>query len=80
MTVLEKKEVLRQPVRSKKVNSSRTKIADPQKASRDAATQAMIKRAQDLGIDTIFDRAVQMKPRNTGAQGTSKAIGRSSLS
>ena len=46
------------------------KLADPVKASIDEATQEMIARAQQLGIDTIFDRAEQMKPCNIGAQGT----------
>ena len=45
------------------------KLADPVAASIDAGTQEMIKRAQDLGIDTVFDRAVQMKPCNIGVQG-----------
>jgi len=30
----------------------------------------MIKRAQDLDIETVFDRAVTMKPCNIGMQGT----------
>ncbi len=46
------------------------KVADPVAASIDVATQEMIKRAQDLGIDTVFDRAVTMKPCNIGMQGT----------
>ncbi|MFO7752469.1 MAG: anaerobic carbon-monoxide dehydrogenase catalytic subunit [Desulfobacteraceae bacterium] len=46
------------------------KVANPQEASRDLASQEMIRRAQDLGIDTIFDRAVTMKPCNFGMQGT----------
>jgi carbon-monoxide dehydrogenase catalytic subunit len=46
------------------------KVADPVTASIDVATQEMIKRAQDLGIDTVFDRAVTMKPCNIGIQGT----------
>lgn len=46
------------------------KVADPVAASIDVATQEMIKRAQDLGIDTVFDRAVTMKPCNIGIQGT----------
>jgi anaerobic carbon-monoxide dehydrogenase catalytic subunit len=45
------------------------KLADPIAASIDPATQQMIARAQQLGIDTIFDRAVQMKPCNIGIQG-----------
>ena len=45
------------------------KIADPVKASIDPATQEMIVRAQELGIDTIFDRAQTIKPCNIGLQG-----------
>lgn len=52
-----------------KVTKAR-KVADPVAASMDVATQEMIKRAQDLGVDTIFDRAVTMKPCNIGMQGT----------
>jgi carbon-monoxide dehydrogenase catalytic subunit len=46
------------------------KTADPVAASMDPASQQMIRRAQALGIDTIFDRAVSMKPCNIGIQGT----------
>jgi carbon-monoxide dehydrogenase catalytic subunit len=46
------------------------KLADPIGASIDPATQELIARAQKLGIDTVFDRAVQMKPCNIGIQGT----------
>jgi carbon-monoxide dehydrogenase catalytic subunit len=46
------------------------KVADPVAASIDPASQQMIRRAQELGIDTIFDRAVTMKPCNIGIQGT----------
>jgi carbon-monoxide dehydrogenase catalytic subunit len=46
------------------------KTADPVAASMDPASQQMILRAQELGIDTIFDRAVSMKPCNIGIQGT----------
>ena len=45
------------------------KLADPVASSIDVATQQMIKRAQDLGIDTVFDRAASMKPCNIGIQG-----------
>ncbi|NNF98972.1 MAG: anaerobic carbon-monoxide dehydrogenase catalytic subunit [Desulfobacteraceae bacterium] len=45
------------------------KLADPIASSIDPATQEMIKRAQELGIDTVFDRAAQMKPCNIGIQG-----------
>lgn len=46
------------------------KLADPVKASIDVATQEMIQRAHDLGVETIFDRAESMKPCNIGIQGT----------
>ncbi|SHK76471.1 Ni-dependent carbon monoxide dehydrogenase precursor [Desulfatibacillum alkenivorans DSM 16219] len=46
------------------------KVADPVAASYDVATQEMIKRAQDLGVETCFDRAVTLKPCNIGNQGT----------
>ncbi len=46
------------------------KLADPVAASIDPATQQMIRRAQELGIETVFDRAVSMKPCNIGIQGT----------
>jgi carbon-monoxide dehydrogenase catalytic subunit len=46
------------------------KLADPIKASIDESTQEMILRAQDLGIETVFDRAERMKPCNIGVQGT----------
>jgi anaerobic carbon-monoxide dehydrogenase catalytic subunit len=45
------------------------KLADPIAASIDPATQQMIQRAQQLGIETVFDRAEQMKPCNIGIQG-----------
>lgn len=46
------------------------KLADPIKASIDPATQEMIARAHHLGIETVFDRAENMKPCNIGIQGT----------
>ena len=46
------------------------KFADPVGASIDVATQQMIRRAQELGVETIFDRAAKMKPCNIGIQGT----------
>jgi carbon-monoxide dehydrogenase catalytic subunit len=45
------------------------KVADPVEASMDVGTQEMIARAQALDIETIFDRAVKMKPCNIGMQG-----------
>ncbi|MCJ8500672.1 anaerobic carbon-monoxide dehydrogenase catalytic subunit [Desulfatitalea alkaliphila] len=52
-----------------KAEEKAAKVADPVAASMDVATQQMIARAQELGIDTVFDRAVQMKPCNIGTQG-----------
>ncbi len=46
------------------------KVADPGAASVDPATQQMIRRAQELGIETAFDRAMTLKPCNIGTQGT----------
>ncbi|MBC8463913.1 MAG: anaerobic carbon-monoxide dehydrogenase catalytic subunit [Deltaproteobacteria bacterium] len=54
--------------KSKPVKAKKT--ADPLNASIDAATQEMIARAQELGIETVFDRAENMKPCNIGTQGT----------
>ena len=45
------------------------KLADPVKASIDIASQEMIARAQELGVETIFDRAENMKPCSIGMQG-----------
>jgi len=45
------------------------KLADPIRASIDPATQQMIARDQELGIDTVFDRAEAMKPCAIGVQG-----------
>jgi carbon-monoxide dehydrogenase catalytic subunit len=45
------------------------KLADPQMASIDVASQQMIARSQQLGVETVFDRAVNMKPCNIGIQG-----------
>jgi carbon-monoxide dehydrogenase catalytic subunit len=50
--------------------SKAPKLADPVAASIDAATQQMIQRAHDLGVETAFDRAVTLKPCNIGNQGT----------
>jgi len=55
----------------KKVKAEKPKkMADPIGSSIDVATQEMIARAQELGVETVFDRAVTMKPCNIGAQGT----------
>jgi len=45
------------------------KLADPLMASIDVASQEMIAHAQKLGVETVFDRAVKMKPCNIGIQG-----------
>ncbi len=45
------------------------KLADPIAATIDVGTQELIVRAQQLGIDTVFDRAEQMKPCAIGLQG-----------
>ncbi|MGD9315112.1 MAG: carbon monoxide dehydrogenase, partial [Desulfobacterales bacterium] len=53
-----------------KVAPKLKKVADPIAATTDTASQQMILRAQKLGVETIFDRAVTMKPCNIGIQGT----------
>jgi anaerobic carbon-monoxide dehydrogenase catalytic subunit len=45
------------------------KLADPIKASIDVASQEMIVRSHELDVETIFDRALKMKPCNIGIQG-----------
>ena len=45
------------------------KLADPMEASIDVATQEMIRRAHRLQVETVFDRAVTMKPCAIGMQG-----------
>jgi carbon-monoxide dehydrogenase catalytic subunit len=44
-------------------------LADPMEASIEPSTQEMIRRAQRLQIETVFDRAVTMKPCAIGLQG-----------
>ena len=46
------------------------KVAVPENATIDLATQEMIQFAHDVGVETVFDRAVTMKPCNIGTQGT----------
>jgi len=53
----------------KKVVEKAEKVADPIAATIDPASQQMIRRAQELNIETCFDRAVKMKPCNIGATG-----------
>ena len=45
------------------------KLADVKESSIDPATRQMVARAQSLNIDTVFDRAVTMKPCAIGMQG-----------
>ncbi len=58
----EEKANVAKPVKAKK-------LADPVASSIDVASQQMIARAQELGVETIFDRAMNMKPCNIGIQG-----------
>lgn len=51
------------------VREKSTKIVDPMEASIEPSTQEMIRRAQQLGIETVFDRALTMKPCAIGLQG-----------
>jgi len=60
-----------EPSDKKEVKEEKAKkLADPVAATIDVATRQMIRRAQELGVETIFDRAVSMKPCNIGVQGT----------
>ncbi len=54
---------------TKKKPAKTPKLADPQMASIDVASQQMIARSHELGVETVFDRAVNMKPCNIGIQG-----------
>ncbi|MBU0972559.1 MAG: carbon monoxide dehydrogenase, partial [Proteobacteria bacterium] len=54
----------------KEIAVKEIKLADPKEASVDIATQKMIIRSHELGVETIFDRAVNMKQCNIGIQGT----------
>lgn len=49
---------------------SASKKADPKASSVDIATIQMLAKAQRDNVETIFDRAVTMKPCNIGEQGT----------
>ncbi|MEE9421362.1 MAG: anaerobic carbon-monoxide dehydrogenase catalytic subunit [Desulfatiglandaceae bacterium] len=46
------------------------KVARPEDLTVDPATVQMLKRARELEVETIFDRAQTMKPCNIGIQGT----------
>jgi len=56
--------------KSQKTDLKKNKPVDPSNVTIDQATKKMIVRAQELNIETIFDRAANMKPCNIGAQGT----------
>ncbi|MBN2058798.1 MAG: anaerobic carbon-monoxide dehydrogenase catalytic subunit [Deltaproteobacteria bacterium] len=45
------------------------KLADPVMATMDVASQELIQRSHELEVETIFDRAENMKPCNIGIQG-----------
>lgn len=53
----------------KQAPAKATKLADPMEVTIEASTQEMIRRAQRLQIETVFDRAVTMKPCAIGMQG-----------
>ncbi len=54
---------------AEKKNAKAPKIADPVAASYEISTREMIEHAHKLGVETIFDRAVNMKPCAIGMQG-----------
>ncbi|WP_319521561.1 anaerobic carbon-monoxide dehydrogenase catalytic subunit [uncultured Desulfosarcina sp.] len=60
---------IKKPVAKAAAKAAAPKLADPIAATIDPASQQMIVRAQKMGIDTVFDRAVAMKPCNIGVQG-----------
>ncbi len=53
-----------------KVKAKAKKVADPKASSVDVATQEMLAKAHADEVETIFDRALTMKPCNIGEQGT----------
>ena len=53
-----------------KVEAKEAKKANPKEVTIDPATVQMLQKAQADGCETIFDRAVTMKPCNIGEQGT----------
>ena len=61
--MVEEKAKEAKPVKAKK-------LADPVASSIDVASQEMIARSHELGVETIFDRALTMKQCNIGVQGT----------
>ncbi len=57
-------------VKDKAVEAKVKKIVKAQDLTIDPASAMMIERSQELGVETIFDRAQTMKPCNIGVQGT----------
>ncbi len=53
-----------------KAEAKEAKKANPKEVTIDVATTQMLAKAQADGCETIFDRAVTMKPCNIGEQGT----------
>jgi carbon-monoxide dehydrogenase catalytic subunit len=53
-----------------KAESKKEKKANPKESSVDPATIQMLAKAQADNVETIFDRALTMKPCNIGEQGT----------
>ncbi len=54
----------------KKIKAAKKpKLADPKEASIDLTSQELIAHAQKLGVETIFDRAMNLKPCAIGIQG-----------
>jgi carbon-monoxide dehydrogenase catalytic subunit len=54
----------------KKKVAKAPKLADPVASTIDMASQEMIARSHELEVETVFDRALTMKPCNFGLQGT----------
>ncbi|MFZ7127578.1 MAG: anaerobic carbon-monoxide dehydrogenase catalytic subunit [Desulfobacterales bacterium] len=57
-------------VKEIKTAAKAPKVVNPMEATIDPASQQMIARAQKLGIETVFDRNLTLKPCNIGNQGT----------
>ncbi len=54
----------------KKIKAAKKpKLADPKEASIDLTSQELIAHAQKLGVETIFDRGMNLKPCAIGIQG-----------
>ena len=58
-----------EPLMAEDKKTKAPKLAIPADVSIDIASQEMIQRAHDLNVETIFDRAANMKPCNIGIQG-----------